>query len=305
MIAASGNDHENFPKSISYPARFESTISVGATMPNNERAPFSQHSDDLDIVAPGFAVNSSIPVGTGRDTSFSLSANNQTIELIATLMHLSGLAEDSIDQPIVHVGDGLKDDIEELENIAGNVWLVSNLKSSLADKVTIAEKNGASALIVYNDRNELFIDSVGFQASIPVLGIPQGLGEQIIAILDTDLELNGIVSVVRTNHEYNHGTSMAAPHVAGVAALLKGVNPDLEPDDIRKILKNTAKPLTNEDKNTEFGAGLVDAARAVNVAKVHQKNNFNNGFTKTQKPSFGNFAALSNSFSIPKSINIR
>lgn len=57
------------------------------------------------------------------------------------------------------------------------------------------------------------------------------------------------------------GTSMAAPHVAGVAALIKSANPSLSNVQIREAMNQTAVPLGPAN---EYGNGLVDAAAAVN-----------------------------------------
>ena len=59
------------------------------------------------------------------------------------------------------------------------------------------------------------------------------------------------------------GTSMAAPHTAGIAALLLDENPDLDPDDIKTILMNTADPLNGEYSLYEVGAGRVDPYQAI------------------------------------------
>ncbi|PAE38701.1 S8 family serine peptidase [Bacillus sp. 7884-1] len=61
------------------------------------------------------------------------------------------------------------------------------------------------------------------------------------------------------------GTSMAAPHVTGISALLLQANPDLEPSDIKTILMNTAKPLADQYSVFEVGAGRVDPYRAVHA----------------------------------------
>ena len=61
------------------------------------------------------------------------------------------------------------------------------------------------------------------------------------------------------------GTSMATPHVAGVAALMISKNPSLTPDQIGTILRNTARPFPSYCLGG-CGTGIVDAAKAVAVA---------------------------------------
>jgi subtilisin family serine protease len=59
------------------------------------------------------------------------------------------------------------------------------------------------------------------------------------------------------------GTSFAAPHVAGVAALLLSVEPNLSPEGVAEILRSTAEDLDFPGKDPSTGFGLVDAAAAV------------------------------------------
>ena len=61
------------------------------------------------------------------------------------------------------------------------------------------------------------------------------------------------------------GTSMAAPHVAGVVALMLEANPDLTPDEVKEILADTATPLPG-CAPIDCGAGLVNALAAVTDA---------------------------------------
>lgn len=58
------------------------------------------------------------------------------------------------------------------------------------------------------------------------------------------------------------GTSVAAAHVSGVAALLLERKPSLKPSEIRTIITATAKPLGSAAEHSDFGAGLVNAYRA-------------------------------------------
>ncbi|ASR49403.1 serine protease [Paenibacillus kribbensis] len=70
-------------------------------------------------------------------------------------------------------------------------------------------------------------------------------------------------------HAYkrSNGTSMASPHVAGLAVLLKQQHPNWTPFDIRAALANTSVTLFNEDKIQydvySQGAGLVNIANAI------------------------------------------
>ena len=59
------------------------------------------------------------------------------------------------------------------------------------------------------------------------------------------------------------GTSMAAPHVSGVAALLLAQDPTLTPDQIRNALESTAEDLGNPGRDDTYGWGLIDAQAAL------------------------------------------
>ena len=62
------------------------------------------------------------------------------------------------------------------------------------------------------------------------------------------------------------GTSMAAPHVTGLAALLLQADPSLSVDQIEAIITSTALPLGDEVPNNDAGWGRIDAYRAAAVA---------------------------------------
>ncbi|GAA1597054.1 hypothetical protein GCM10009828_023220 [Actinoplanes couchii] len=60
-----------------------------------------------------------------------------------------------------------------------------------------------------------------------------------------------------------NGTSMAAPHVAAVAALLKSFDSTLTPDQIESALKKSAVDLGAKGADTDFGSGRIDAVAAL------------------------------------------
>ncbi len=90
-------------------------------------------------------------------------------------------------------------------------------------------------------------------------------GRKIISLRARSSFLDNALIERRMGNSYFRltGTSMAAPIVAGVAALMLQSNPSLKPDQIKNILTQTARPLSISNLDVT-GAGLVDAYAAVN-----------------------------------------
>jgi len=86
----------------------------------------------------------------------------------------------------------------------------------------------------------------------------------------SDSEAGGILQETINPRSGEHqfaafqGTSMAAPHVAAVAALVKSIGIE-DPDEITTILQQSARTIA-EDPLNHFGAGQLDAAAAVQLA---------------------------------------
>lgn len=83
---------------------------------------------------------------------------------------------------------------------------------------------------------------------------------------------NGVLSTLNTGtttpgsdaYAFYQGTSMATPHVSGVAALMLSVNPSLTPTQIETRLKSTTR--TFPASCSQCGTGIVNAAAAVAAA---------------------------------------
>ena len=62
---------------------------------------------------------------------------------------------------------------------------------------------------------------------------------------------------------WSSGTSMAAPHVSGVAALIIAKNGKMNPKDVQKHIENTADRVDGQGQSLYFGKGRINAFRAV------------------------------------------
>jgi len=93
--------------------------------------------------------------------------------------------------------------------------------------------------------------------------------------LDVDQNSDGYADGVLQNtfgknqndwsYSFYDGTSMAAPHVSGVAALIIALG-ITDPDEVRSILESTAEDKGEAGWDSQYGHGLVDAYAAVEAA---------------------------------------
>lgn len=80
-------------------------------------------------------------------------------------------------------------------------------------------------------------------------------GIQILTTTDTAAQPNG--------HRYETGTSMAAPFVSGIAALLIETAPWLSSQEVRRIIRETADDRGEPGWDPSYGHGRVNAAEAL------------------------------------------
>jgi subtilisin len=74
VVASGGNNGYDRKGTISYPAKYSSVIAVGAVDQQNKRAFFSSVGRELELMAPGLDVQSTVPGGYASNNGTSMSA---------------------------------------------------------------------------------------------------------------------------------------------------------------------------------------------------------------------------------------
>ncbi|MCG6970717.1 MAG: S8 family serine peptidase [Gammaproteobacteria bacterium] len=87
-------------------------------------------------------------------------------------------------------------------------------------------------------------------------------------------------------YAYANGTSMASPYVAGMAALLKSVDANASPKDLRDRLRSMAK-LTNDSADKNVGSGIARLVPPMDASVLESKLRIASIFPTTQNPVAG------------------
>jgi subtilisin family serine protease len=72
-----------------------------------------------------------------------------------------------------------------------------------------------------------------------------------------------MVPAPEQNYQLTTGTSVAAAHVSGVAALLIERHPSVDAATVLEVLTSTARNLNSKGRDDQFGWGLIDPAAAI------------------------------------------
>ena len=247
-VAAAGNEGDT---STSYPAGYEEVMSVGALDANKVRATFSQVNNDVEIAAPGVATLSSIPPNI--QSLGLLSVGGTSYEAAA----MTGSPRGSATAGLFDFGLGTAD----MAGASGKVCLIQRGSISFAEKVLRCQTNGGVAAVVYNNQTGMLFGTLGDTVTtIPSIGTTAANG----AVLKGLIGQVATVQVVPDPALYAlfSGTSMATPHVSGVAALIWSHFPNCSAKQVRQVLSASALELGRPGKDPEFGAGLVQAKAA-------------------------------------------
>ncbi|MBK7974022.1 MAG: S8 family serine peptidase [Deltaproteobacteria bacterium] len=256
-IAAAGNDGNS---KKSYPAAYDSVMSVAAVDSALDHAEFSQFNDDVEIAGPGVAVRSTYIKGKGTEVE---------LEDIDDAYHLEaapfvGSAEGDVTAPMFRCNavDGLGSP-GDCAGAEGKLCLIERGEISFAFKVQECQRKGGVAAVIFNSSDALFtgtLEGQGVTIKIPAVSVAGNQAAYLEGAAGTEFQ----VRVLRNgNYEFLDGTSMATPHVSGVAAAVWSHDPSCKARDIRALLAFTAHDIDSPGRDVNTGYGLVDYAAAL------------------------------------------
>ncbi|MCJ7728978.1 MAG: S8 family serine peptidase, partial [Sedimentisphaerales bacterium] len=237
-------------------------ISVAAVDQNKNEACFSNHGPTIDLAAPGVSVYSTVPV-SNADAVWNSTSHQANVVLGTALGEVGG--------SICNCGlaDGSTPQDTCPNSVAGNIAHIRRGITTFAAKVAHAQSKGAIGAIISNNVPGNFFGTLSDRSPLVVVSISQADGDALQILAQSGI--TGTVSVDANNlYAYYSGTSMACPHVSGVAALIFAADDyNITPEEVSNILFNSAQDLGTPGRDDIFGYGLVDAYAALNLQRMN------------------------------------
>ncbi|MCL1127362.1 S8 family serine peptidase [Shewanella surugensis] len=272
LIAAAGNDGDN---THSYPASYDAVMSVASVDNNKDHSDFSQYTDQVEIAGPGTAVLSTVTQGEGVLADITISGQSYFDSGIVPHNRYIQTSGNYVQQfNTGSVTDTLKacstgSTSYSCNNMNNKICLVERASGLSANAAEIAAAKacydaGGSAAIVYSNsslpglQNPFLVDT---DNEVPMVSVSVDRTTGL-ALLDQVGSSATVAATDGEDYQYYNGTSMATPHVSGVATLVWSHHTDCSSEQIRAALKATAEDLETAGRDDKTGYGLVDAEAA-------------------------------------------
>lgn len=198
--------------------------------------------------------------GTDRVLGIGISQENGEILKKALGITVTASLEEKTEvvkeeQPVsvenTEVVDGQAEVTEKVEEKTGEATEVKNIKIDFNGKTSTK----GDELADFSSRGPSSDETIKPDITAPGVGIFSTYPEYINS---PEEGIDYSIAYSRID-----GTSMASPHVAGVAALMLQNNKDLTPEQVKVAMMNTAEKLTKDYGVNEIGAGRINAYEAV------------------------------------------
>jgi serine protease len=270
-IAASGNSYFELQRDgIGFPAGYPTVMAVGAIDDRTSIATFSQRGSQLSLVAPGVAVVSTLPVGSSDLPDVTVDGAE-----IPTVT-LAGSSRGAAEGDYFFAGLGKPADFNSAAK--GRIAVIHRGEIFFRDKARNAKEAGATGVIIINNQpgftefngTLLPVDTATGELMFPedrtyefpvTVGVTKEDGENLLKTPGSLLR----VSVEAYDYGSLQGTSMATPHVSGVAALIWSLSPCTPAAMIRHALEQGARDIGAPGFDTVYGFGVVDALESMKV----------------------------------------
>ncbi len=228
-----------------------------------------------------------------------ITATGSTEEIRLELLQGSDDWKITQSENLVFAGLGKK---EDMKGVSDKLVLVERGTLTFTEKARNAFEAGAIGVIIYNNTDGTFFGNLEETLPIPVAAISKKAGlalkkqlknntmlirvhlieeKDILADFSSrgpvtvtweikpDIVAPGVAinSTIPGGYLPLQGTSMAAPHIAGAAALIKQAHPDWTPAEIKAAIMNTAKEIQDRIgkpyRTFEQGAGRIQTEAAI------------------------------------------
>jgi serine protease len=246
-VAAASNDGT---RQRVFPASYDSVISVAATDSDNVVAEFSNQNRWVELAAPGVGVLSAVSYVSDSWLFVGAEAyRGEPMEFAPYGTVAGALADGGRCLPTDPPADW-----------AGKVVLCERGDATFAEKVAQVMAGGGSAAVIYNNVPGPFFGTLGEAGDwLVAVSLSQEDGQAALAYLGEEATVQNAPPAPGNGYEAWDGTSMATPHVAGVAALLWSANPAWTNVQIRDAMGRTALDLGEPGRDIAYGYGLVQA----------------------------------------------
>lgn len=294
IIAAAGNDSiPGDPAPVAYPGALPTVMAVGALDSASTIASFSNQGPEVAIAAPGVNILSTYPVGQG------VNAYARKASALYNADGLTGSKKDSVTSPFVYCGIGASAS-DFPPSVRGAIALIQRGTFTFNQKTKNAVAAGAAGVIIYNCSKTASPSTCGnddFSAGWTLIGRVDSTGAPNAGCSDStspvystckddpadlafawpvtirlnnadgeafrsDLSATATAANLADDYATLSGTSMATPHVAGVAALVWSAAPTADASAIHGAMTSTAHDLGASGRDTVYGFGMVDALAA-------------------------------------------